>query len=102
MIGTAVSGTLNFPPNQTDEFFSVPILANPNRSTPTSSINLTLGQPSGGATLGAISSATVTIANQSNPQLVKAFLVVNTNDSGRARCGRRSPTPMPGFQPGHE
>ena len=61
--------------------FSVPILANPNRSTPSSIFNLTLSQPAGGAALGAISSATVTIANQSNPNF-KTFLVVNTNDSG--------------------
>jgi len=78
---TAVSGTFIFLPNQTDETFSVPILANPGRSTPFSIVNLTLSQPIGGATLGTISSATVTIANQSNPHFM-TFLVVNTGDSG--------------------
>jgi len=76
-----VSGTLFFPPNQTDETFTVPILSNPGRSTASSFFNLTLSQPVGGATLGSISSATVTIANQSNPSF-KSFLVVNTLDSG--------------------
>ncbi|MFI5457958.1 MAG: beta strand repeat-containing protein, partial [Isosphaerales bacterium] len=78
---TATAGTLTFPPSQTDLTFSVPILANPGRSNPSSFFNLTLSQPVGGATLGTISSATVTIANQSNPTF-KTFLVVNTNDSG--------------------
>ena len=51
---TAASGILTFPPNQTDETFSIPILANPSRSTTFSTVNLTLSQPGGGATLGAI------------------------------------------------
>ena len=75
------AGTLNFCRNQTDATFTVTILANPSRSTASSFFNMTLSQPIGGATLGSISSATVTIANQSNPNF-KTFLVVNTNDSG--------------------
>ncbi len=58
---TAVMGTLSFPPNVSEESFSVPILDDPFVSTPTSFFYVTLSQPTGGATLGPISSATVTI-----------------------------------------
>ncbi len=51
---TAVSGILTFAPNQTDATFSIPILANPSRPTTFSTVNLTLSQPAGGATLGSI------------------------------------------------
>ncbi|MGO9469386.1 MAG: beta strand repeat-containing protein, partial [Isosphaeraceae bacterium] len=78
---TAVMGTLTFPANVSEESFSVPILVNPQRSTPTSFFNVTLSQPTGGAALGPISTATVTIVNQSQPSS-SMFVVVNTNDSG--------------------
>ena len=55
---TAVSGVVTFAPNQTDATFSIPILPNPSRPTTFSTVNLTLSQPGGGATLGAIALAT--------------------------------------------
>ena len=60
---TAVSGTLIFAPNQTVQVISVPILNNPNRQTTFSTVNLSLSQPGGGATLGSIAFATLTITN---------------------------------------
>ena len=77
---TAVAGTLTFPPTATDETFLIPILSNPNRSTSFSTVNLALSQPVGGATLGTISSSTLTITN--NNLTVKTFVVNNTGDSG--------------------
>ena len=77
---TAVAGTLTFPPTATDETFLIPILSNPNRSTSFSTVNLALSQPVGGATLGTISSSTLTITN--NNLTVKTLVVNNTGDSG--------------------
>ena len=77
---TSVAGTLTFPPNVSDKTISVPILDNTNRSASYSTVNLTLGQTVGGATLGAISSAVLTITN--NNQGVSTFIVSNTGDSG--------------------
>ncbi len=95
---TAVAGTLDFPPSATDETFSVPILDNPNRSTTSSTVNLTLSQPVGGATLGAISSATLTITN--NNLNVSTFVVTNTGDTGpgtlRAAIQAADADPNPG------
>ena len=48
---TAVSGVVTFAPNQTDATFSIPILPNPSRPTTFSTVDLTLSQPFGGATL---------------------------------------------------
>ena len=77
---TAVAGTLTFPPTATDETFLIPILSNPNRSTSFSTVNLALSDPVGGATLGTISSSTLTITNSN--LTVKTFVVNNTGDSG--------------------
>ncbi|SIN90900.1 Calx-beta domain-containing protein [Singulisphaera sp. GP187] len=57
---TAVSGTLNFAPGQTVQSFVIPIL---NDQVPdgNETINLVLGSPSAGSTLGFLSSAVVTI-----------------------------------------
>jgi hypothetical protein len=60
----AEASTLTFPPNVSEETFLVPILVNDGRSTPSSFFNVTLSQPTGGATLGAFSSAIVTIINE--------------------------------------
>ncbi len=62
---TAVSGVVTFAPDQIDATFSIPILPNPNRPTTFSTVNLTLSQPAGGATLGSIALATLTIINNS-------------------------------------
>jgi hypothetical protein len=61
--------------------FTVPILNNTTRSTSFSTVNLTLSAPGGGATLGVISSATLTITNSN--QNVSTFVVSNTADSGQ-------------------
>ena len=76
-----MSGVLTFAPNQTDATFSISILPNPNRPTTSSTVNLSLSQPAGGATLGAIAYATLTIINNAagNPL---TFVVTNTGDSG--------------------
>ena len=64
---TAVAGTLvMFPSTATVESFTVPILNNTQPTISPSSVSLILSQPAGGASLGSISAATVTIANQSN------------------------------------
>ncbi len=51
---TPVSGTLIFPANQNLESFNVPILDNLSNPTAYATVNLTLSQPIGGATLGSI------------------------------------------------
>jgi Calx-beta domain len=78
---TAVSGTLTFAPAQNDLIISVPILANSNRPTTFSTVNLNLIQPAGGATLGSIAFATLTITNNTTTKAL-TFVVTNTGDSG--------------------
>ena len=78
---TAVSGTLTFAPGQNDVIISVPILANSNRPTTFSTVNLVLSQPAGGATLGSIAFATLTITNNTTNKAL-TFVVTNTGDSG--------------------
>ena len=86
----AASGTLTFPVGDDDETFTVQLLPNPNRSTTFSTVNLSLGEPIGGATLGAISSATLIIMNI-NGSPSKTFVVTTTDDPANerksARCG---------------
>ncbi len=60
---TAASGTLNFAPGQNAATFTVPILANPNQAASSTTVDLTLSLPTGGATVGSISKATLTIIN---------------------------------------
>ena len=73
--------SLTFAPNQTDATFSIPILANSNRPTTFSTVNLVLSQPGGGATLGSIAFATLTITNNTTTKAL-TFVVTNTGDSG--------------------
>ena len=58
----------------------MPILDNTNRTTSSSTVNLTLGQPGGGATLGAISRGDADDHQQQRN--VSTFVVTNTGDSG--------------------
>jgi hypothetical protein len=76
----SASGILNFPVGATDATFPVTILENPERTTNFSTVNLALGQTVGGATLGAISAAALTITYPTGTG--QEFVVTNTNDSG--------------------
>jgi hypothetical protein len=55
------AGTLTFQPGQTLQTFTVTILPNTSQASGTRTVNLTLTQPAGGAVLGSISAATLTI-----------------------------------------
>ena len=57
----AAAGTLSFQPGQTLQTFTVTILPNTTESSGSATINLALSQPMGGAALGSISTATLTI-----------------------------------------
>ena len=65
----AATGTLTFQPGQTDLTFPVTILSNPSLTASSVTANLTLSQPTGGATLGTITTATLTINNNLPPIL---------------------------------
>ena len=56
------SGTLTFQPGQTLQTFTVTILPNSAQATGNRTLNLTLSQPAGGAALGSITTATLTIS----------------------------------------
>ncbi len=65
----ATSGTLVFDPGETSMTFAVPILGGvPNEGDET--VILTLGNPTGGATLGMPSSAVLTIQNVDGPRVL--------------------------------
>ncbi|AGA29090.1 Calx-beta domain-containing protein [Singulisphaera acidiphila] len=57
---TPVSGTLTFAAGQTSQTISVPVLANPKR-TSDQTVNLVLSNPTGGGTLGSTRQTTLTI-----------------------------------------
>jgi hypothetical protein len=60
---STASGTLTFLPGQVQQSFLVTILpSRPSQAGLTTTVNLALSQPTGGATLGAISTATLVIA----------------------------------------
>ena len=63
------SGTLTFLPGQaySDQTFPITILPNLSQSAATTTVNLTLSQPTGGATLGTISTATLSISEVPAP-----------------------------------
>jgi hypothetical protein len=86
---TNVSGTLTFPPAQTDEIFTVPVLLDPFQSITSSTVNLSLSQPAGGATLGQIANGSLIIINNINPN-VSTFVVTTTADNGN------NASPVPG------
>ncbi|MGO9600207.1 MAG: Calx-beta domain-containing protein [Isosphaeraceae bacterium] len=66
---TTATGTLTFQPGQTDQTFPITILSNPSQLSSSVTANMTLSQPTGGATLGTISTATLTIDNNLPPIL---------------------------------
>ena len=72
---TPVSGTLDFAANQASATFSVPINSNLLLGGD-KTVGITLSRPTGGGTLGAQSSATLTLSNPNS------LIVSNTNDSG--------------------
>jgi hypothetical protein len=81
---TASAGVLTFPVNATNESFTVPLLDNKDQSSSFTTVNLSLSQPVGGATLGAISAATlIIISDTSITGGGKVFVVTNTSDSGQ-------------------
>ena len=63
----AASGTLTFPAGQVAETFNITILPNSNQAETTTIVNLALSQPTGGATLGSISTATLAITEIPTP-----------------------------------
>jgi hypothetical protein len=76
----AASGTLVFPVGVAMESFTVTVLPNTTNSVSFSTVNLTLSQPGGGATLGTIASALLTITYPTGAG--QEFVVTNTNDAG--------------------
>jgi hypothetical protein len=65
----ATSGTLTFQVGETDKTFSIAILPNPNQSAASTTVNLTLSQPTGGSTLGSIPASVLTINNNLPPSV---------------------------------
>ncbi len=63
----AAAGVLSFAPGQNTAAFTVPILSNPSQTASSTTVHLALSQPTGGATLGSISTATLTILNNLPP-----------------------------------
>jgi hypothetical protein len=63
----AAAGTLTFQPGEFDKTFAITILPNPAQKANSVTVNMALGQPTGGATLGAISTAVLTINNNLPP-----------------------------------
>ena len=75
---TAASGSVIFLAGVTDQTFSVTILPNPSQTASSVTVNLALSQPTGGATLGTISTATLTINNNLPPIVQFAFTAYTT------------------------
>ncbi len=64
---TAVSGVLTFQPGQTIKTFSVPILENIAQTAASTTVNLALTQPTGGATLSTPATEVLTIVDNLPP-----------------------------------
>ena len=70
VVGTdydALSGSVSFPDGVTTEKVNLPVLPDPVANLPGRTVNLTLSNPSGGATLGSIGSAVLTITHVATP-----------------------------------
>ena len=101
---TAASGTLTFQPGEIDKTFAITILVNPAQKASSTTVNMALSQPTGGATLGSISTAVLTI-NQNLPPILqfsastystystsRSVLVTVTRGAGAAAARSRSTT----------
>ncbi|WP_165232189.1 Calx-beta domain-containing protein [Aquisphaera insulae] len=60
---TATAGILTFQPGEMDRTFVVPILANPNQTASSVGFQVAISNPTGGSTLGSITSTAITIDN---------------------------------------
>ena len=63
---TPTSGTLTFGPTETSKTFTIPV-ANDKAAEPSESVALSLSAPTGGASLGAASTGTLTIVDDDGP-----------------------------------
>ncbi|HEY0170961.1 MAG TPA: Calx-beta domain-containing protein [Pyrinomonadaceae bacterium] len=81
---TAAGGTLNFAAGDNEESFTIPIV-NDALDEPNETVNLTLSGPTGGATLGAQTTAVLTITdNDATPTLSVSDVTVTEGNSGTA------------------
>jgi hypothetical protein len=79
---TAVSGTLTFGPGESSQTFTVPIIDD-TVPDPNETVNLTLSSPTGSATLGAPSTAVLTITdNDTTNQIFTVTSAGDDNDGG--------------------
>ncbi len=93
-----VTGTLDFVPNQTVEAFAVPVFNDGNASEGDETVDLSLSDPEGGATLGTQTTATLTITKSAAGEFF-AFRRRPTRSMSPARRTQRSPSRAPAARP---